>query len=218
MNETILTSVVSIVSAIAGGLLTLVATLLSNYSANKRHNEELWERKNEFKSNILRDIYTNIIGIVNIYPNESPNDVLKNIEFAPGYLLEEFDSVIKNLDYQVEDYERTLDTKKSLTREEKNKIEVAVNNIKYAKKEILRIEIEYMDARERYDEFKKNGKSVFDLYAGIEVRNSLVEFETVVHNVFVSGMRAGDRYEPLSNIINVSRNNLIQKMREDIGN
>ena len=36
-------------------------------------------------------------GIVNGYPDRSPNDVLRNIEFAPSYSMEKFESTIEIL-------------------------------------------------------------------------------------------------------------------------
>lgn len=58
---------------------------------------------------------------------------------------------------------------------------------------------------------------IFDLYAGQDVRNRLVEFEVVIHNVFISGHSVGDVDDPLDNIVTISRRNLINSMRNDIG-
>ena len=45
----------------------------------------------------LGNIYKELINIVNGYPDRSPNDVLRNIEFAPSYSMEKFESTIEIL-------------------------------------------------------------------------------------------------------------------------
>lgn len=72
-------------------------------------------------------------------------------------------------------------------------------------------------AKVEYGEFCKTDKVVFDLYAGQEVRNSLVSFEVVIHNVFISGENAGEESDPINNLIRASRRSLINSMRSDLG-
>ena len=45
--------------------------------------------------------------------------------------------------------------------------------------------------RDRYKSFCKSDKAVFDLYTGQNVKNCLVEFEVIIHNVFISGYSVG---------------------------
>ena len=49
------------------------------------------------------------------------------------------------------------------------------------------------------------------------MRNCLVKFEVIIHNVFISGRMAGDKDDPINNIIQISRRNLINSIRNDIG-
>lgn len=49
------------------------------------------------------------------------------------------------------------------------------------------------------------------------MRNCLMEFEVIIHNVFVSGRRAGDADDPLNNCIEIIRRKIINSMRNDIG-
>ena len=72
-------------------------------------------------------------------------------------------------------------------------------------------------ARDKYKSFCESNKVVFDLYAGQDVRNCLVKFEVVIHNVFISGHMVGDKDDPINNIIQISRRNLINSIRNDIG-
>lgn len=60
-------------------------------------------------------------------------------------------------------------------------------------------------------------KAVFDLYAGQDVRNCLVEFEVIVHNVFISGHSVGVVNDPLKNSIEIIRRKIINSIRNDIG-
>ena len=52
-------------------------------------------QEKQIKNDKLGNIYKELINIVNGYPDRSPNDVLRNIEFAPSYLMEKFESVIE---------------------------------------------------------------------------------------------------------------------------
>ena len=72
-------------------------------------------------------------------------------------------------------------------------------------------------AKNRYKSFCKFDKAVFDLYAGQDVRNCLVEFEVIIHNVFISGHSVGSADDPLYNGIEIIRRKIINSMRNDIG-
>mgnify|MGYP000838710507 FL=1 len=58
---------------------------------------------------------------------------------------------------------------------------------------------------------------IFDLYAGQDVKNTLVEFEVIIHNTFKSGRGVGDIYDSTKNIIDIARHNMTVAMRNDIG-
>ena len=65
-------------------------------------------QEKQIKNDKLGNIYKELINIVNGYPDRSPNDVLRNIEFAPSYSMEKFESTIEILNIQIEDYKRQL--------------------------------------------------------------------------------------------------------------
>lgn len=76
----------------------------------------------------------------------------------------------------------------------------------------------YFNARDKYDAFCETDKVVFDLYAGQDVKNCLVQFEVMIDNVFISGRCVGtDEDDPLKNCVEICRRNLINAMRDDIG-
>lgn len=72
-------------------------------------------------------------------------------------------------------------------------------------------------SQDKYKSFCQSDKIIFDLYAGQDVRNNLVNFEVIIHNVFISGRKAGDKDDPQNNILQIARNNLVNSMRRDIG-
>ncbi|MDO5403403.1 MAG: hypothetical protein Q4F11_08180, partial [Eubacteriales bacterium] len=162
------------------------------------------------------EVYKNLISIINLFPDVSPNDVLNGVEYAPHYSMEHFDSTLKSLDYQIEDYKKQLNIP-NIDYERKSNIETQISNREYSKKKISEIRDKYLNAREKYKFFGESDKVIFELYAGQNVRNCLVEFEVVIHNVFISGRSVGDADDPLNNIIKISRRRLSDSMRNDIG-
>lgn len=128
-----------------------------------------------------------------------------------------FDAVLDSLDYQIEDYVEQLN-KVNINYERESNIRSQIFSRKYAKEKISQIRDEYYIARDRYKSFCKSDKAVFDLYAGQDVRNCLVEFEVIIFNVFISGQSTGDDVDdPLKNKIDIIRRKLINSMRNDIG-
>lgn len=177
---------------------------------------EIQQKKYEVKREKLNDIYVKLVDIVNHYPNSSPNDVLQYVEYAPHYSMERFDAILKSLDYQIEDYKKQLNNV-NINYERKSDVDTQISNREYAKKKISEIRDEYYMARDRYKSFCKSDKTVFDFYAGQNVKNCLVEFEVIIHNVFISGHSVGDADDPLNNRIEIIRRKLINSMRDDIG-
>ncbi len=209
----------SIIGALIGAgitLITTIATLLTNLKIEKNRSQHEFDvKQREIKIEKLNDIYLKLISIINLYPDVSPNDILTCVEYPPNYLQENFDVVLRSLDYQIEDYEKLLQNT-GINSERKNDIETQISNRKYSKQKILKIHDKYNKAKEQYKSFCESDKMVFDLYAGQNVRNCLVEFEVVIHNVFISGHKAGDEGDPINNIIQVSRRKLIDNIRSDI--
>lgn len=198
-------------------LITTIVTLFINSLIEKHKSQlEIQQKKYEVKREKLNDIYVKLVDIVNQYPNSSPNDVLRYVEYAPNYLMEWFDAILKSLDYLIEDYKQQLNNV-NINYERKSNAGMQISNIEYAKKKISEIRDEYYMARDRYKSFCKSEKSVFDLYAGQDVKNCLVEFQVIIHNVFISGRRAGGDDDPLNNRIEIVRRKLINSMRDDIG-
>lgn len=176
---------------------------------------EIRKKHYERKREELKDIYEKLVCITDLYPNSSPNNILGEIEYAPYYRLEHFDSVLKILDYQIEDYKEQLNID-NFTYERKNNIDMQILNREYAKEKIIEIKKEYQNAKAKYEKFCKLNKGKIELWAGQNVKNCLVEFEVIIHNVFVVGLNPGED-EPVNNLIERAKYKLIGSMRKDMG-
>lgn len=198
-------------------LIVAVVTLITNAFIEKYKSKlEIQRKEHQTKREHLNEVYKELISIINLYPKSSPNDVLKYVEYAPNYSMESFDSVLKSLDYQIEDYKEQLKNT-NIDYERKNDIDVQISNREYSKKKIHEIRDKYFNARDKYNSFYESDKMVFNLYAGQDVRNRLVEFEVMIHIVFISGRSVGNADDPLNNCIEIYSRNLINSMRYDLG-
>ncbi|MDD8048585.1 MAG: hypothetical protein PHH04_03170 [Thomasclavelia sp.] len=197
-----------VVAFIAAGISLFTTILTLNGNAYIKYYET--KRAN------LNNTYLKLLSIVNSYPNVSPNDVLKGLASPLRYSMESFDSIITNLRRQIEDYSNKLENE-GINLEQKREYEEEISNIEYDIKQIEQIRDDYFDARNKYREFCKNDKMIFDLYAGQEVKNTLVEFEVNINNIFKSGRSVGDVYNSKKNIIDRTRDKMTTAMRNDIG-
>lgn len=190
-------------------IVNCLENLMINRIIEKDKQLEVRMQEKQIKNDKLGNIYKELINIVNGYPDRSPNDVLRNIEFAPSYSMEKFESTIEILNIQIEDYKRQLNFE-HLKRERRYDIENQISNREYAIKKINKIRDDYFLAEEKYREFNKEDKASFDLYAGQEVKNKLIEFNVVKKNTFISGLYVGEDPDSLNNSINKAREQLIE--------
>ncbi len=212
MTDTVLVAFISCVSSLIGVFATLVVNTCVEFKKSKAEMQlKMYQEKRER----LIKVYEKLICIIYTYPNESPNDVLKHIEFAPNYSMESFDIIIRSIDNQIEDYKKQLDDTR-IKCEEKDIIETKIDNREYSKVQIIKIRDKYYEAQEKYDLFKQSDKMILDLCAGQNVRNSLVEFETAIHNVFISGHGAKIE-DGQASVIEKCRENVIESIKGDIG-
>lgn len=213
MTETMIATIIGAVATLAATMLTQISTFLIG---KVKSDSETRQNIIKSKRDNLSEVYKSLISVINIYPNASPNDILQYVEYSPNYLCESFDGVLITLDYQIEDYRKKLGIP-NMDYERINDIKTQISNREYAKKRIVEIRDAYYKAQDKYKSFCESEKVIFELYAGQYVKNCLVEFEVVIHNVFISGYSVGDADDPLNNSIEISRRNLISSMRDDIG-
>ncbi len=203
-------------NVLGGGIisiLTLAVNAIIEYKKDKNVKQQKLYTTKRVK---LTEIYTNLSKIVNLFPNSSPNDMLKYIEDPPFYDKEKFIPIKKILKRKLSCYEDLLQDY-DLELHQRDNLENKKYNIENVLSAIGQIEEDYFKARECYKRFLITDKAIFDLYAGQNVRNKLVEFEVVINNVFVSGNTVVESSDPVGNIIDKARRRLIDSMREDIG-
>lgn len=157
-------------------LSTVVGAFLSHFLQNKIERRKLLEERAKERREILLGVYKQLLKIINYYPNEAPVDLLRHIEYPPNYSGENFKAIRNTLVYQIEDYKK--DERKNL---------VELSNREYCIKELYSIEREYFEAKKMYQDFSKNDKVIFDLYASVGVRNALVDLEVLINNAFIAG-------------------------------
>lgn len=210
MSETINASVIG---AVISAVIRVITTMINTRNENNRNKILMQQKDMETKREHLDSIYKKLMSIINLYPKLSPNDILKYVEYAPNYSMESFDSVVKSLDYQIEYYRKQLNND-NIDYQRKSDIETQISNREYSKKKILEIRDAYFNARDQYKLFCETDKVIFDLYAGQEVRNCLVQFEVMIHNVFISGHCVGaNADDPLQNCVEICRRELINSIR-----
>ncbi len=130
MMETLIVAVMGMVGPIIGAIISLKSLA---YKSKREIQQKDFESKREH----LDTVYKRLISIINLYPNSSPNDVLKWVEYPPNYLMEWFDATLKTLDYQMDDYRKRLENK-NVDYELKSNIETQIANREYAKKGYLK--------------------------------------------------------------------------------
>lgn len=209
-----------LLATLIGGLIGVCGTILGSF-INQRGSRlvkesELRQKEYKAKRDSLTEVYKNLLTVINHFPDESPVDILRNIDHAPGYSLEHYDAVFSSLDYKLEDYIKQLNTP-HINTHRKSDLEVQISNIEYVKKKLVINRDSYFKAKKEYTSFKDSDKTIFDLYASQDVRNSLVNFDVVTNNVFISGYSVGDPDDTNNNLIKKAKREIIYSLRNDIG-
>ena len=97
-----------LVATIAGGGISVlgivIGAIITQRSTKIVKESELRQKEYQAKRDILTDIYKSLITIINLYPDESPNDIIEHIKYPPNYSLESYDAIFSSLDFKLEDY------------------------------------------------------------------------------------------------------------------
>lgn len=132
MSDVMLAAFISAVVTLMVNIVTLVTNIFVERFKSK---SEIQRKEYQSKRERLNEVYKELIAIINLYPNSSPNDVFEHIEYAPNYSMENFDSILKSLDYQIEDYKKQLNIA-NIKYERKDDINIQISNREYAKSEL----------------------------------------------------------------------------------
>ena len=78
------TTIVTTLVSSGGTLLVSVVTLITNAFIERfRAKLEIQKKESQSKIEHLDDIYKELISIINLYPDVSPNDILEYVDYAP---------------------------------------------------------------------------------------------------------------------------------------
>ncbi|GIP34568.1 hypothetical protein [Paenibacillus sp. J2TS4] len=102
----------TLIAAFLGAVITLIGQISTVYISNFKENLRFKQKEFQSKRDNLSEVYQALISAINSYPNESPVDVLGNIKHGPGYSFERFETTLKSLDFQIEDYRSQLNNPK----------------------------------------------------------------------------------------------------------
>lgn len=209
-----------LLSVLIGGAIgvlgTVLGTVITQRGSRVIKGSELRQKEYQAKRDVLTDVYKSLITIINLYPDESPNDIVRCTKYPPYYSSESYDATFSTLEIQLEDYIKKLSFP-NIDYQRKNEIEIEVININYAKRELISNRDSYFKAKKAYLSFVESTKTVFDLYANQNIKNCLVIFEVAINNIFIAGNSTMNHGNQDENIIRACRRELIHAMRDDIG-
>jgi len=206
----------TIIAALVGALITLatsISTLYFNFRIERTKIRFEYAKRQQER---LSDVYEMLMGIVNLFPREAPSDVLAEIEYPPNFAAGGFEGVLNSLNYQIGDCEKQLQNA-DIGDERKKEIQKRILKLGDVKGKITSIQKQYYKAKEEYRLFCGSDKAILDLYAGQDVINSIEAFEIAIHNTFVSGHCSETATEPSNNTIQISRRNIVNAIRSDLG-
>ena len=158
------------------------------------------------KQEKLTEPYNELIRIISLFPNKTPYDVMTNLPFPPVFNREDFDTVNRILEIQIqEDFKKRLE-RENLNYQDEEDIKTEIRNREYCIREIEKIKNQYFLAKKEYEQFRSNVK-IIELYASQNVKNCLAKFDVTWHNAFIAG-------RPLE--YNDGRNNKLDDVRWEL--
>ena len=175
--------------------------------SENRNNKNKKKRSQVQKQEKITKTYNELIRIVSLFPDRTPYDVLNNLLFSPVFNREDFDTVNRILEIQIqEDYKKRLE-REDLNYQDEEDIKTEIRNREYCIREIEKIKNQYFLAKKEYERFRSIDK-IIELYASQDVKNCLVKFDVTWHNAFIAG-------RPLE--YNDGRNNKLDDIRWELG-
>ena len=167
------------------------------------------------KQEKLTEPYNELIRIISLFPNKTPYDVMTNLPFPPVFNREDFDTVNRILEIQIqEDFKKRLE-RENLNYQDEEDIKTEIRNREYCIREIEKIKNQYFLAKKEYEQFRSNVK-IIELYASQNVKNCLAKFDVTWHNAFIAG-RPLEYNDGRNNKLDDIRWKLEQAVRADLG-
>ena len=199
-------------------IVSILGFLWGIYIYVDKRKSKVQERKIQSqvqKQEKLTEPYNELIRIISLFPNKTPYDVMTNLPFSPVFNREDFDTVNKILEIQIQkDFQKRLE-RENLNYQDAEDIKTEIRNREYYIKEIEKIKNQYFLAKKEYERFRTTDK-IIELYASQDVKNYLVEFDVTWHNAFISG-RPLEYNDGRNNKLDDIRWELEQVIRADLG-
>lgn len=208
----------SYIASIVGVLLAIIVALgrVIKYFREKKDKE--YERYIEGKRNKrdkLTATYNELLKIIALFPNKTPYDIMTNLPFSPVFNREDFDTVNRILEIQIQkDFQKRLE-RENLNYQDEEDIKTEIRNREYCIREIEKNKYQYFLAKKEYERFRSNDK-IIELYASQDVQNCLVEFDVTWENAFIAG-RPLEYDSGRNNTMNDIRRKLEYLIRTDLG-
>ena len=199
-------------------IVSILGFLWGIYIYVDKRKSKVQERKIQSqvqKQEKLTEPYNELIRIISLFPNKTPYDVMTNLPFSPVFNREDFDTVNRILEIQIQkDFQKRLE-RENLNYQDAEDIKTEIRNREYYIKEIEKIKNQYFLAKKEYERFRSTDK-IIELYASQDVKNYLVEFDVTWHNAFISG-RPLEYNDGRNNKLDDIRWELEQVIRADLG-
>ncbi|WP_367006633.1 hypothetical protein ABZ559_12465 [Streptococcus sp. ZY19097] len=207
------------IATILGPILVVCGGIWALYKFLNSKKEQVRQWKCEEKRNKqekLTGIYNNLLRIISLFPNKTPNDIMNLLSYGPNFSSENFDTVNRILEIQIkEDYQKRL-KREGLTYQDEEDIKTEIWNREWCIEEITKISKQYFIAKDEYEQFRRNDK-IIEIYSSQEVKNCLVEFEVLLNNAFIAGRKLLEYNDGRCNRLDNIRWKLEQLIRADIG-
>lgn len=206
------------IATIVGVLLAIIVAIggvIKYFSEKKDKKYEQYIEEKRNKGEKLTETYNELLKIIALFPNRTPYDVMTNLPFSPVFNRENFDTVNRILEIQIQkDFQKRLE-RENLNYQDAEDIKTEIRNREYYIKEIEKIKNQYFLAKKEYERFRSTDK-IIELYASQDVKNYLVEFDVTWHNAFIVG-RPLEYNDGRNNKLDDIRWELEQVIRADLG-
>ena len=199
-------------------IVSILGFLWGIYIYVDKRKSKVQERKIQSqvqKQEKLTEPYNELIRIISLFPNKTPYDIVANLPFSPVFNREDFDTVNRILEIQIQkDFQKRLE-RENLNYQDEEDIKTEIRNREYCTREIEKIKYQYFLAKKEYERFRSNDK-IIELYASQDVQNCLVEFDVTWKNAFIAG-RPLEYDSGRNNTMNDIRRKLEYLIRADLG-
>lgn len=206
------------IATIVGVLLAIIVAIggvIKYFSEKKDKKYEQYIEEKRNKGEKLTETYNELLKIIALFPNRTPYDVMTNLPFSPVFNREDFDTVNRILEIQIQkDFQKRLE-RENLNYQDEEDIKTEIRNREYCIREIEKIMYQYFLAKKEYERFRSNDK-IIELYASQDVQNCLVEFDVTWENAFIAG-RPLEYDSGRNNTMNDIRRKLEYLIRTDLG-